>query len=244
MATAPRRIEPGALLHVTSRGVDRRAVFIDDVDRRRLLALIIRACRDGRMRCLDYCLMGNHFHLAVQALDEPFGDVMRDVLGPYVGAFNERHGREGHLFERRYGAKPVRTERHLFALVRYLAYNPVAAGLCASPSAWAWSGYRELSGITRASVSAAHDTLRYFGETVEAGRRAYRTLVADATEQHVALACITCAQDPEARRAAILAAHDARCSADELATAASWHPKSIQRLLRERRNKTPWGFCS
>jgi REP element-mobilizing transposase RayT len=214
--------------------VDRRPVFIDDVDRRRLLALIIKASRDGRARCLDYCLMGNHFHLALQALDEPFGDVMRDVLAAYVRVFNERHGRDGHLFEQRYGAKPVRTERHLFALVRYLAYNPVAAGLCASPSAWPWSGYGELSGITRASVTAADDTLRHLGETVEAGRRAYRTLIADATERHVALACITCAQEPESRRAAILAAHDAGCSADDLAAAASWHPKSIHRLLRER----------
>ena len=222
------------MLHVTQRGVDRRTVFIDDEDRRRLLALIVTACRDARMRCLDYCLMGNHFHLAALALDEPFGDVMRDVLAAYVRVFNERHGREGHLFERRYGAKPVRTERHLFALVRYLAYNPVGAGLCTSPSAWTWSGYRELSGITRASVTAADDTLRYLGESVEAGRRAYRALIADATEQHVALACITCAQEPESRRAAILAAHEAGCSAEELATAASWHPKSIQRLLRER----------
>ena len=37
----PLRIErPGAWYHITGRGVDRQAIFRDDQDRRRLLALI------------------------------------------------------------------------------------------------------------------------------------------------------------------------------------------------------------
>jgi REP element-mobilizing transposase RayT len=234
VATPPRHFEAGTVLHVFSRGVERRAVFCDNQDRRRFLHLLSAACHDDRLRCLDYCLMGNHFHLVAQVLDEPFGDVMRDTLAAYAQAFNERQDRKGHLFEQRYRAKPVRSERYLFALVRYVAHNPVVAGFCAGPDKWAWSGCRELLGSTTPSVTAPDHMLKLLGETVDVGRRTYRTLIMDATERHVALARITCEQEPASRRVAMFGALDKGCRPDEIAAAASLHIKSVQRLLRER----------
>ena len=188
--------------------------------------------------------MGNHFHLAVQALEEPLDMVMRDVIGSYARGFNERHNREGHLFERRFRSKRVTTERHLFALARYLAYNPVVAGLCAAPRDWPWSGCRELCGDVPPTVTAVDQALRYFGESCEVGRRAYRNLIANVSERSVALTAIACSQEPVSLHTAIYAAHDLGCTAEEIAAAASRHVKSIQRLLRERGNKSARHFCS
>jgi putative transposase len=244
MPRQPRGIEPAAVFHITSRGVDRRSIFADDHDRRRFLALLLKTGREDRLLCLDYCLMGNHFHLAVQALVEPLEVVMRDVLGLYARGFNERHDREGHLFERRFRSKRVATERYLFALARYLAYNPVVAGLSAAPRDWPWSGCRELCGDVPPTVTAVDQALRYFGESREVGRRAYRNLIASASERSVALSHVACAQDPASLHTAIYAAHDLACTADEIAAAASRHVKSIQRLLRERGNKSARHFCS
>jgi REP element-mobilizing transposase RayT len=134
------------VVHVGSRGVDRRTIFEDDDDRRAFLSLLAAAVREGRLRSLNHCLMGNHYHLVVEALDEPLGLVMRDLLGGYARGFNQRHGREGHLFERRFWSACVTSLKHMVALARYAAYNPVAAGLCRAPDEWAWSAHRELVG--------------------------------------------------------------------------------------------------
>ena len=57
----------------------------------------------------------------------------------YAQLFNARHGWTGSLFEGRFGAAAVATDEHLWTLVRYIARNPVEAGLCGSPLDWPWS---------------------------------------------------------------------------------------------------------
>ena len=62
----PLRIEfPGALYHVTARGHARAAVFLDDDDRRRFLALLAETAERRGWTCHAYCLMANHYHLLV-----------------------------------------------------------------------------------------------------------------------------------------------------------------------------------
>jgi hypothetical protein len=41
----------------------------------------------------------------------------------------------------------VAKDGHLLELIRYIAMNPVRAGLCARPEAWPWSSYRAAAGI-------------------------------------------------------------------------------------------------
>jgi REP-associated tyrosine transposase len=71
---------------------------------------------------------------------------MHDLNAVYARAFNELHGVDGYLFDRRFRAGPVETEIHLSRLYRYLAFNPVRAGLCERPSDWPWSGFRTIDG--------------------------------------------------------------------------------------------------
>jgi hypothetical protein len=68
----------------------------------------------------------------------------------------------GHLFERRYRAKLVMSDRYLLALVRYIHLNPVRAGLTADPSAYRWSSHRAylgLAGPGPLAIEPALDTL-------------------------------------------------------------------------------------
>jgi hypothetical protein len=48
------------------------------------------------------------------------------------------------LFQGRYGAVRITTDAQLWTIVRYLALNPVEAGLCSSPADWTWGSYRTL----------------------------------------------------------------------------------------------------
>ena len=59
----------------------------------------------------------------------------------YASYFNERHGFDGHLFDRRFGSRLVETEEHLVDASRYIAFNPVRAGLCSHPQEWRWSSF-------------------------------------------------------------------------------------------------------
>jgi REP element-mobilizing transposase RayT len=62
----PLRIEfPGAIYHVTSRGDRREAIYEDDADRERFLAVLGHAAARFDAQVLAYCLMGNHHHLVL-----------------------------------------------------------------------------------------------------------------------------------------------------------------------------------
>jgi putative transposase len=62
----PLRIEfPGAIYHVTSRGDRREPIFVDDVDRSGLLAVVDQALQRFDAQMLAYCLMGNHYHFVL-----------------------------------------------------------------------------------------------------------------------------------------------------------------------------------
>lgn len=138
MPRAPRFDFPGAVHHVTARGVDQRAIFVDDIDRRVFLGMLNDAGQHCRWRRLAYCLMGNHYHLLVATPEAGLAVGMQRLNGLYAQGFNRRHRRSGHLFQDRYGSRLVLTDAHLLAAARYIEMNPVAAGICSVPADWPW----------------------------------------------------------------------------------------------------------
>jgi hypothetical protein len=51
------------------------------------------------------------------------------------------------LFQARFGSRLVTTDEQFAQLLRYVAYNPVKAGLCSSPGSWPWSSHGALAGM-------------------------------------------------------------------------------------------------
>jgi putative transposase len=141
----PHRFEiPGAHFHITARCNDRKSLFVDDADRRRFLELLRRNSVRLEWVPVSWCLMGNHYHLLVQTREPNLMSGMRDLNGQYARHFNARHGRVGHVFEGRYRASLVQSERYLLAASRYIALNPVRAGLVCRPEEWPWSSHPAL----------------------------------------------------------------------------------------------------
>lgn len=97
-------------------------------------------------RCLSYCLMETHFHLLIRTPEPNLARGMAQLKSGYAQAYNRRHERIGPLFAGRYGAKLIQRDAHLLEVFRYIALNPVTAGLCGAPSLWAWSAHAALSG--------------------------------------------------------------------------------------------------
>lgn len=159
----PRRKDfEGALHHVCIRGVDGVDIVRGDADRRHLLRLLAGACEDFAWRCLSYCLLDNHLHAILFTPKAGLADGMQRWTSTYVRRFNDAYGRTGQLVEDRYFSNPIGSESYLVAAVRYVAFNPVRAGLCARPEQWPWGGHRYLVAARKSpdvDVSAMFDFL-------------------------------------------------------------------------------------
>jgi len=154
------RIEfPGAVYHVTTRGDRREAIFVDDDDRRRLLAFVKQAMDRFDAVVLAYCLMGNHYHFVLQTRRANLSLVMHHINAKFSRAFNRRHGLVGHLFQSRYKAILVDRDAYLMALCRYVELNPVRAGLVPAPFDWVWSSYAAHVGLEVVPTWLDTDTL-------------------------------------------------------------------------------------
>jgi len=177
----PLRLEhPGALWHVTSRGNEKQAIFVDEEDRQFFLRVLGRVARTRAWRIHAYVLMGNHYHLLLETPEPTLSVGMRDLNGFYTQVFNRRHERVGHLLQGRFKSILVERESHLLELVRYIVLNPVRARLVERAGDWPWSNYRSTAGLSAAprwlDVSW---TISQFGGG-EGARKAYSQFVADA----------------------------------------------------------------
>ncbi len=142
MGRNPRIHYPGAIYHAMARGVDGRAIYSTDADRTAFLDILRRGTNAALADILAYCLMGNHFHLAIRVGQIPLSAIMQRTLGGYARPFNERNERTGHLFQARYKACLCLDDRYLAGLIRYIHMNPVRAKLVATPQDWPWSSFK------------------------------------------------------------------------------------------------------
>lgn len=192
MPRTARHMPPGALYHLTARGTNKRAIFDDDKDRSRFLRYFGAATQRYEWASLAYCLMGNHIHLVVSGDPCAISAGMRDVLGAHARAFNKRHGRTGHLFGERFHHVTITEHDQVVAAIRYVALNPVRAGLVRRPEDWRWSSYSALAmeTVTPGTVDAEL-LLPLFarpGAPTSTGTRMLRRIVENGIPDAIALA--------------------------------------------------------
>ena len=139
MPRPDRHEDAGALQNIFNRGVEKRSIFGDDEDREYFLGALGEVCVKWEWDCVEYCLMGNHFHLVVRTREPTMGKGMHRLKTFYVKRFNEKYDRVGPLFQSRYGSNRLWTPERFDRAVDYVAQNPVEAGLADTPERWEWS---------------------------------------------------------------------------------------------------------
>ena len=124
--------------------------------------------------------MGNHFHLLIDGARDDLSNGMRYLNGVYAQRFNRRYKLTGHLFQDRFYADLVETDWHLLESGRYIALNPVRAGLCATASEWRWSSHNALTGTAPAPACLSVDWfLSHFGRDRAQAQARYARFVHD-----------------------------------------------------------------
>jgi REP element-mobilizing transposase RayT len=162
---------PGAFYHVTARGNNRSRVFRASADYESFLDVFAHVVERYGWLCHSYCVLGNHYHLLIETPQPNLPAGMRQLNGVFTQRYNRRRARCGHLFQARYKAILVDAESHLMALLRYIAWNPVRAGLCSEPVGWKWSSYPAMLGLTPCpAFLTASWILGHFGRERAAAR--------------------------------------------------------------------------
>jgi putative transposase len=162
MPRLARVVIPGIPHHVTQRGNRRERTFFEDADYKRYRTILGQAARKARAEVWAYCLMPNHVHLIVVPADEDgLRRTFADAHRRYTGLINARHQWTGHLWQGRFGSVAM-DEAHLMAAARYVALNPVRAGLVKHARDWPWSSVgAHLAGKDDALVTVAPLLERY-----------------------------------------------------------------------------------
>lgn len=164
----PLRDTASGLFHVYTHSVWVGTLFKDESDRLAFLRELVRGGGKVGWTCLAFCLMTNHYHLILEVDDGALPLGMHAVNFNYATGFNRRYGLKGHAVGRRYGARRIVDDDDLKGRVRYVARNPVEAGLCRSPADWPWSSYAGTVGLAEPhSFVAGERIVRCFGEPRE-----------------------------------------------------------------------------
>ena len=154
---------PGAVYHLYNRGVNHGNIFFSRANYLFFLTRLRQYSPPESAEIIAYCLMPNHYHLVVHVLIEDFSRrVMQPWLVSYTKAINKEQGRDGHLFQGPFQARPVATDGDLIHLSRYVHLNPVAAGFVDRPEAWAYSSYPEYAGLRAGTLPHPAAVLDHF----------------------------------------------------------------------------------
>ena len=137
--------------HVFNRGVDRRAIFLDDQDLFRFYKMMYLfndvnyenrrgdeeintlllansnvdiVYKDKLIRILGFCLRQNHFHLFVEQLfDDGISKFMHKIGSVYSKKFNKKNNRKGTLFEDTFEARHIDHDSYFKHILRYIHLN-------------------------------------------------------------------------------------------------------------------------
>jgi REP element-mobilizing transposase RayT len=170
-----------------ARGNGRMRIFEDDGDYRYFVALFGDVTQEFKLECLNYCLMPNHYHLALQPSLPNLSHAMRHLNSVYAQWWNRRHDRVGHVFQGRFKAQIVQREGYFLNLCRYIARNPQRAKLTAQPEDWRWSSYPATIGLRPLPAFLnVLPVLRQFGNEDDAELRArFRAYVQSDPDEEV-----------------------------------------------------------
>lgn len=181
MARLPRLIVPHQPHHVIQRGAGRQAVFVDDDDYLMFLKYLKDATRQFKVAIHAFVLMPNHIHLLASPSDQTgMARTMQWIGRFYVPYFNHKYARVGTLWQGRYKAAVVDSERYFLLCARYIELNPVRAGIAAQPEDYRWSSYRHHIGVLPDPLIAEHALFWALGNTPFAREAAYKALAEQA----------------------------------------------------------------
>jgi putative transposase len=142
----PRKLrmdEAGACYHVLNRGNNRQGMFTDERAKEIFERTLFEGCERAGWTLHAYCIMSNHYHLALETPKGNLSEGMRWVQSVFGRRFNGIRKESGHLFQGRFKSLRVEDSERMAWLSHSIHLNPVRGKLSpmATLSDYRWSSY-------------------------------------------------------------------------------------------------------
>ena len=159
-------IEPGLILHVYNRGVNKGILFPDDTFYEMFLQKLREAKEKAPVSIIAHTLMPTHFHLILQQ-HKPFAisRFMQHACGFFSRWTHKRLRTTGPIYDSPYGATPVPSIEAFLRILFYVLKNPAKAGLVRVPHEWKYSSCKSLLTSLDGSLEDHSLILNLFGGT-------------------------------------------------------------------------------
>jgi putative transposase len=177
MSRRRRGFVAGASVHVIKRGHNGGPVFRHRSDYQQFVSLLRAAAIESGVGVHVFTLMTTHVHLLATPADrDGLPGMMKTCCEQFTPFCNRRYQRSGTIWNGRYDALLVDTERYWLTCSRYIERNPVAAGIVADPSEYEWSSYRTHALGEPSDWLVPHRLYLALGSTPELRQAVYRAL--------------------------------------------------------------------
>lgn len=142
-----RQFTPGLFFHAYSTAISGLDLYLCKEDCSFFLRTMEHSAEKFCVDLLAWDLMPDHFHMVLRQLRNnlPLSLFFNSLKSQYTRYYNRRYCRFGHLFSKRYDAKPLHTDRDIHDACRYVHANPVIKGLVNSTEDWPFSNITEFS---------------------------------------------------------------------------------------------------
>lgn len=175
----PLRAFNNGIFHIFVHASDTRFLFVTDDDRVTFLVFLTTIFARHKLSPITYTLMGNHYHLILNAPDQRVSRAMQQLHTSYSRGHNRVHGRSAHLVRAHFGAREIATDRQFLAALRYIARDPIEAGLVVSPLDWPWASTRAHAGIAEQPIPLDEEPIRAAFAGLPDWRERYRRFVSE-----------------------------------------------------------------
>ncbi len=148
----PRLQDVGGLFLISAACYEHRPIFANPDDLSLLMEETLSAFGTAVLPHPAWVFLPNHYHILTETEDmEMVSAVVRLLHSRVATIVNGRHQQRGRKVWYRFSDRLIRDERHYYATLNYIHYNPIKHGYVDRMSAWPWSSvhqYVETQGMT------------------------------------------------------------------------------------------------
>ncbi|MBE6251715.1 MAG: hypothetical protein E7111_08745 [Bacteroidales bacterium] len=135
-----RKFKDGDCNHIYQRTKNRFNIFYDLADYLVYYTIFCVAAAKYDVIVLGLCLMIDHIHMLVISRNRKIlSNFVSFVSSVFVREYNSSIGRQGPLFEERFGSAPKKDKKKLVSAIIYLGNNPVEKHICTEAEQYRWN---------------------------------------------------------------------------------------------------------
>jgi putative transposase len=152
MPRPSRNLPAGSVVHIVNRGNDKRLLFETALEFEEFLGLVAWAKAICPVRIVAYSVMGNHWHFVFWVeIEWDVSAFLHRLTTTHAKRWRRRTGTigYGHVYQDRFKASSIFSERYYFNCLRYVEQNALTAGLVHAAKEWRWSSLAERLGNGR-----------------------------------------------------------------------------------------------